>query len=103
MVDFKTIIVFNFLKIYVSAFLYQSNQLLIFLQPSPPVKPKPANIEAKALKSSPVLTPKIPKYVESVKQSFNNDKETVNDAIKKNPSSPSVRRPVRTFGSEFEC
>lgn len=66
------------------------------------MKPKPANIEAKTLKSSPVLTPKIPKYVDTVKQNFGGDKETVNDAIKKNPS-PSVRRSVRTFGSRFKC
>ncbi|KAG8189255.1 hypothetical protein JTE90_013783 [Oedothorax gibbosus] len=64
-------------------------------KPSPPVKPKPENIGAKALKSSPVLTPKTPKYVDTVKQNFNNDKETANDTIKK---SPSVRRSVRSFG-----
>lgn len=70
--------------------------LFFVSQPSPPIKPKPENIGAKASKSSPVLAPKTPKYVDTVKQNFNNDKETANDSIKK---SPSVRRPVRSFGS----
>ncbi|KAF8795020.1 Coronin-7 like protein [Argiope bruennichi] len=60
-------------------------------KPSPPIKPKPANIESKVTKSSPVLTPK---YVDHVKQAFNN-KETPTDSAK---ISPAVKRSTRTFG-----
>ncbi|GBN78735.1 Coronin-7, partial [Araneus ventricosus] len=60
-------------------------------KPSPPIKPKPANIESKVTKSSPVLTPK---YVDHVKHAFNN-KETPVEPPKK---SPAVKRSTRTFG-----
>ncbi|GIY09473.1 coronin-7 [Caerostris darwini] len=60
-------------------------------KPSPPIKPKPANIETKITKSSPVLTPK---HVDNVKQAFNN-KENPEPPKK---TSPAVKRSTRTFG-----
>ncbi|CAL1276842.1 unnamed protein product [Larinioides sclopetarius] len=60
-------------------------------KPSPPIKPKPANIESIVTKSSPVLTPK---YVDHVKEAFNN-KEMPAEPPKK---SPAVKRSARTFG-----